>query len=113
MNKKYGDDVWGWVSKRVPKYRSSGFWSVISSFGDESNVRGQVFVKGLGYMVGEGVKVRVWNDEWELVLYVFYFLEYLGLCPTKRLECFLWVGNVVSWDISFRRSLHQSELVEH
>ena len=27
-------------------------------------------------------------------------------------ECYVWVGNVVSWDISFRSALRQSELVE-
>lgn len=43
----------------------SGFWGVISNFGDVSNVRGKVFEKGLGFNVGEGANVRFWLDDYE------------------------------------------------
>lgn len=37
MEEGYSVSV-GWIAKRVPFYRLSGLWGVISSFGDVSNV---------------------------------------------------------------------------
>lgn len=61
---KYGENAWGWVPKKVPWYRLSSLWAVIYSFEDESNVRGEVFVKGLGVTVGEGKGVPFWYNDW-------------------------------------------------
>ena len=52
---------------------------------------------------------------WVWVFYTVCFLEYLELCLTKSRQSKnvnVWVGDVVSWDISVRRPLRQSELVE-
>lgn len=62
---KYGVDRWGWVPKRVPRYRLSRFWAFMS-FGDAFNIKGVVFNKSLvskwergvmfifGLMIGRG-----------------------------------------------------------
>ena len=34
------------------EYRLSSFWDVISNFGDKSKVRGEIYMKGLGFLVG-------------------------------------------------------------
>ena len=53
----------------------------------------RIFVKGLGFCVGQGDSVRFWFDDW------------VGVGP------FLWEGNVESWNISVRRVVRQLELV--
>ena len=57
---KYGKDKWGWLPKRVPRYRLFGIWDVIFSFGDVSNNKGKVFDKSLAFKVGEGSDNRFW-----------------------------------------------------
>lgn len=51
---KYEENVWGWVPKRVPRYRSLGFWVVISSLGDESKVKGENLCQRFGIFSGGG-----------------------------------------------------------
>ena len=63
MVSKYGEDEWGWDPKSVSRYRLSGLWGVISTFGDVSNARGFVFYKGICFKVGKGDKVRFWLDD--------------------------------------------------
>lgn len=50
LEKDYSFQVWraklGWVPKKVPRYRMSELWAIISSFWDVSNVKGMVFDKG-------------------------------------------------------------------
>lgn len=74
---KYGEDEWSWVPGEVPKYRVLGLWRVISSFGDESIVRGVVFHEGMVFEVGDGSGVR--SDMmigWEMVICVIGFIGY-------------------------------------
>lgn len=74
---KYGEDEWSWVPGEVPKYRVLGLWRVISSFGDESIVRGEVFYEGMVFEVGDGSGVR--SDMmigWEMVICVIGFIGY-------------------------------------
>lgn len=84
---KYGEDVWGWVPKRIPRYSMYGFGAVFSSFWDESNVRGKVFAKGLGFIVGEGDRVRFGHDDWAGVGPLrLLFPRVFTVCPTKMLQ---------------------------
>lgn len=48
---EYEEEIRGWV----PRYRLSGFWAVISSPRDVSNVRGTALGKDFGFKVREGV----------------------------------------------------------
>ena len=86
-------------------------------FGDESNVRGKAFVKALGFMVGEWVSVCFLFDDCMGVgpLHLLFprMFRVASNKETSVKECYVWVGNVVSWNISIRRPLHQSELMEH
>lgn len=61
---KYEEDSWGWVPKRVTRYRLSGFWAIILSFEDLSSFRGAVFSRSLGFKVGEGGNISFWFDDW-------------------------------------------------
>lgn len=60
---KYGEDWWDWRPKSVLKYRRSGIWGAIASFGDESNVRGRSFVMGWCFLLGKGVVCIFWFDD--------------------------------------------------
>ena len=110
----------GGFQKKVPRYRLSGLWAVISSFGDVSKVRGEILVEGFGFIVGKGERVRFWFDDWVGVgplqfLYPRVFRVVSNKeCSVKELkECYVWVGNTMSWDSSSRRALHQIELGEN
>lgn len=95
----------------------SGLWAVLSSFGDESNVKGKAFGKGLGFCMGKGDSVRLWYDDWVAVgPFCILFPRLFQVVSNKDAsvkDCFVWNGNVVSWNISIRRALRQSELVAH
>lgn len=95
----------------------SGFWAVLSGFGDESNVKGKVFGKGLGFCMRKGNSVRFWYDDWVAVgPFCILFPRLFRVVSYKDAsvkDCFVWNGNVFSWNISIRRALRQSELVAH
>lgn len=55
---KYREDKWGWVPKRVPRYRLSWLWVVISSFGDVSKKMGSFLTRDWDLKLGRGVRVR-------------------------------------------------------
>lgn len=42
----------------------SGLWGIISSSGNVSTVRGEIFVKGVGFQLCESDRVRFWFDDW-------------------------------------------------
>ena len=50
--------------KESPSISLSSLWAVISNFGDESIIRGEVFVKGLSFCVGDRASVRFRFDDW-------------------------------------------------
>ena len=108
-------------SKKSPYiYMLSSLGAVNSSFGDVSKVRGEILVEGFGFIVGKGERVRFWFDDWVGVgplqfLYPRVFRVVSNKeCSVKELkECYVWVGNMMSWDISVRRALHQIELGQH
>lgn len=58
IESKYGEDKWGWVPKSVPRYQMSGLWGQIARVGNESNCWRKVFAIGVGFLVGEGRRVR-------------------------------------------------------
>lgn len=41
------------MPKFVPGDHASSLWRSITSVGEESNVRGEVFAKGVGFLAGE------------------------------------------------------------
>ena len=61
---KYREDKWGWTPKFMPRYRLSCLWRGIMAMGYASNVRGDVFLKGVAFIVWEGKDVNFWTDDW-------------------------------------------------
>ena len=66
--------------------------------------------------MGEGDSVRFWfDDQVGMGLLYRLFPRVFRVVSNKESsvkECYVWVGDVVSWDISFRRALRPLELVE-
>ena len=54
---EYGEDKQGWLPKSVPRSRMFDLLVCISSFMEESNVRGYTFSEGVGFLVEEGCEV--------------------------------------------------------
>lgn len=52
------------VPKTIPRCRLPGLWDVISSFGNVSKARGEIFEEEVGFKVGEGDRVPFWFDDW-------------------------------------------------
>lgn len=61
---KYGENKWGWESKPGPRYTKSSIWGVVASFVEVSNIRREVFFKGVGFLVGEGREVSFRFHDW-------------------------------------------------
>lgn len=80
--------------------------------GDEFNIRGKVFQKGVGFNVGEGSLIHFSVDDCVGVggLSVLFPRLYM-VVPNKNVsvkECYVPVENgAVSWDVPFRRVLHR------
>lgn len=51
------------LPSRFPRYKVSGMWRNILSFGDVSSCCGDLFVRGMGYLVGEGHQVLFGIDD--------------------------------------------------
>lgn len=70
----------------------------------------------MGFIVEEGDGVRFWYDDWMAVgPLCLLFPKVFRVVSSKESSVKKWYvldGNVVSWDVSVRRNLHQLELVE-
>lgn len=68
--------------------------------GDESNPWGEVFARGVGFLIGEGRRVHFWSDDWVGVgplsmRYRRVFREVSNKESSVN-DCFVWRGDRVS-----------------
>ena len=96
-----------------PGYCRSGVWRVIASVGDESNIRGETFHKGLGFVVGVGRGVRFWLDSWLGVGPLYSLFPRLFRLAIKNdysvRDCFELMSGCIIWEVTFKRSLRELE----
>lgn len=60
---KYMEDEWGWMPKRILRYWVSKVWQGALKVREESNVRGEVFKRGVSFKVGVGNRVHFWVND--------------------------------------------------
>lgn len=91
----------------------SSLWSGSLRVGDESHSCRDLLHKGVGFNVGEENKVRFLVDDWLGVSPLLRVYPRLYRLASNKLsyakDCYVSEERFVSWAVSFRRTLCQSE----
>ncbi|VVA25489.1 Hypothetical predicted protein, partial [Prunus dulcis] len=105
----YGMDTNGWDAKPATRGSCRCPWRDISSGYN-------LFLQGCVFVVGSGVRVRFWEDDWGrggVLKEVFPRLFNLSRKQNHNISSFASSdGLLLSWDFGFRRNLNELEITE-
>lgn len=92
----------------------SGIWGSIFKCGEVSSIGWEVFLRGLGFLLGDGSRVHFWVDEGlgggPLCLSFPRLFRVVVNKSSIVKKCYVGEEGFVSWVVSFKRVLRESEV---